>query len=109
MSPVEDGDKYYVAPFAGAWIEMSLRVTLRAASMVAPFAGAWIEISNEEVRRWRQDMSLPSRERGLKCDDRHNGCIISTVAPFTGAWIEIRMAAGTLGATLRRSLHGSVD
>ena len=33
-----------VAPFAGAWIEMSLAVRSRFLPPVAPFAGAWIEI-----------------------------------------------------------------
>ena len=56
----------FVAPFAGAWIEIgkhSAAVNLR---MVAPFAGAWIEI----VKRQKA------------------ACVIS-VAPFAGAWIEI--------------------
>ena len=54
-----------VAPFAGAWIEISDRSHLRTPSAVAPFAGAWIEISNF----WDYSIflsSLPSRERGLK-------------------------------------------
>ena len=100
--------------------------------LVAPFAGAWIEISEEETNPWsvlslpsrerglkfrkrrEQDMerpSLPSRERGLKCKMRNNaikkyrslpsrerGLKFETigedteyeiVAPFAGAWIEI--------------------
>ena len=32
---------------------------------VAPFAGAWIEILEDIFSAW-SDMSLPSRERGLK-------------------------------------------
>ena len=33
-----------VAPFAGAWIEISVAVTSVTFLSVAPFAGAWIEI-----------------------------------------------------------------
>ena len=33
-----------VAPFAGAWIEISDKPLKKAYVRVAPFAGAWIEI-----------------------------------------------------------------
>ena len=33
-----------VAPFTGAWIEMSLRADSATIYTVAPFTGAWIEI-----------------------------------------------------------------
>ena len=33
-----------VAPFAGAWIEISNRTLYLSRTRVAPFAGAWIEI-----------------------------------------------------------------
>ena len=33
-----------VAPFAGAWIEISGELLTSMTSQVAPFAGAWIEI-----------------------------------------------------------------
>ena len=78
-----------VAPLAGAWIEIFLAIAIIAyAAPVAPLAGAWIEIlSNEKANRhipvaplagaWIEisaskedvlsDVSLPSRERGLKC------------------------------------------
>ena len=58
----------WVAPFAGAWIEilcMSSDIFFRP---VAPFAGAWIEISRSGL--------LPAYAK---------------VAPFAGAWIEIKM------------------
>ena len=55
-----------VAPFTGAWIEIS---------MVSPIVGS----------RW----SLPSRERGLKFVWAVFGGYAIIVAPFTGAWIEI--------------------
>ena len=76
-------------------------------------------------------VSLPSRERGLKCILGPGGRIAVEVAPFTGAWIEISQSivpeillpvAPFTGAWIeigiapwvgdtnaRRSLHGSVD
>ena len=55
-----------VAPFAGAWIEIKSKLQIKQRAKVAPFAGAWIEITcwlaSIDVK-----MSLPSRERGLKC------------------------------------------
>ena len=34
----------FVAPFAGAWIEISDMLEVELEQIVAPFAGAWIEI-----------------------------------------------------------------
>ena len=39
-----------VAPFAGAWIEISSSTVSAWRAPVAPFAGAWIEMSNEYLR-----------------------------------------------------------
>ena len=55
-----------VAPFAGAWIEITVKKTSSFKSYVAPFAGAWIEIKILVMR-----------------------ASIIPVAPFAGAWIEI--------------------
>ena len=59
-----------------------------SAASVAPFAGAWIEIT-AQTDKAAILLSLPSRERGLK----YNRCTaISSaglVAPFAGAWIEM--------------------
>ena len=55
-----------VAPFTGAWIEISTCRRSSTAWAVAPFTGAWIEMDQERYFD------------GLK-----------KVAPFTGAWIEI--------------------
>ena len=33
-----------VAPFAGAWIEIDINITVFQNGVVAPFAGAWIEM-----------------------------------------------------------------
>ena len=35
-----------VAPYTGAWIEISAESTLRVQAGVAPYTGAWIEIAN---------------------------------------------------------------
>ena len=59
-----------VAPFAGAWIEISFSVrTATCAVLVAPFAGAWIEINTMPIAP-----------------------VAFVVAPFAGAWIEISFA-----------------
>ena len=101
----------YVAPFAGAWIEMINGMKTRKRARVAPFAGARIEICTISRARTEKYTSLPSRERGLKfCPSRPSGtgagslplrerglksqytdsCILGLcVAPFTGAWIEM--------------------
>ena len=42
--PNADGSQENVAPFAGAWIEISDRTRTGRSVEVAPFAGAWIEI-----------------------------------------------------------------
>ena len=41
--------------------------------LVAPFTGAWIEILNLR-NDFRRELSLPSRERGLKFLKRHVPC-----------------------------------
>ena len=56
--------------------------------MVAPFAGAWIEIVSWLAIKF-EAMSLPSRERGLKCYMASVVPVDALVAPFAGAWIEI--------------------
>ena len=54
-----------VAPFTGAWIEISNPGDMAKGGNVAPFTGAWIEIRISRIR-CRSKVSLPSRERGLK-------------------------------------------
>ena len=56
-----------VAPFVGAWIEITGLNSTDSNLHVAPFVGAWIEILEGLGRTLKQD-----------------------VAPFVGAWIEIR-------------------
>ena len=57
---------YTVAPFAGAWIEMISNIKNKKNYIVAPFAGAWIEMAMPIQNADGKQMSLPSRERGLK-------------------------------------------
>ena len=80
-----EGNKREVAPFAGAWIEISVLMEFYDSVKVAPFAGAWIEIS----KLFKIYSPL-------------------YVAPFAGAWIEIPLSVVNdfLGG---RSLRGSVD
>ena len=54
-----------VAPYAGAWIEISRLRRHRNGYPVAPYAGAWIEITIVKGKT-TADTSLPTRERGLK-------------------------------------------
>ena len=75
-----------VAPFTGAWIEISGQSAPHPVSEVAPFTGAWIEIHSESFYG-----SWPH------------------VAPFTGAWIEISRIIAIDICPQSRSLHGSVD
>ena len=78
---------YYVAPFTGAWIEISIHRLIRAFSAsVAPFTGAWIEIFLKIIN-----------------------FSVDNVAPFTGAWIEIKVLAADEYRNPRRTLHGCVD
>ena len=55
----------FVAPFAGAWIEIRQLLQIEQSATVAPFAGAWIEILLCDCLMGGY-ASLPSRERGLK-------------------------------------------
>ena len=41
------------------------------------------------VKRRLVDMSLPTRERGLKCLGDLHKYVVHIVAPYAGAWIEI--------------------
>ena len=55
---------------------------------VAPYTGAWIEIS-PAVSEYYITTSLPTRERGLKLRRNLPTNRREIVAPYTGAWIEI--------------------
>ena len=66
-----------VAPFTGAWIEISKKTSFQGAASVAPFTGAWIEIFEMAA-----------------LDAMHS------VAPFTGAWIEMTEWGGRPSASV---------
>ena len=55
----------FVAPPAGAWIEMRKYRRTVSQRFVAPPAGAWIEMLQMQVSQ-NDILSLPPRERGLK-------------------------------------------
>ena len=78
-------ESIYVAPFVGAWIEMSVIRPDYLPESVAPFVGAWIEILYRSSPHGRY-----------------------TVAPFVGAWIEIRetFMKGVYMESLRSSERG---
>ena len=73
----------------GAWIEIHGNTSGRLFVIVAPYMGAWIEISN--WRRWWTGarVSLPTWERGLKFEGPEINIEMAIVAPYMGAWIEI--------------------
>ena len=76
-----------VAPLAGAWIEIGIKLVPAAMIHVAPLAGAWIEI--------------------IKCF-----CSFRTfpfVAPLAGAWIEILKADIAAMLASSRTPRGCVD
>ena len=58
-------------------------------SRVTPFTGVWIEILSPAFTPQLVQVSLPSRECGLKLAymAAHHGA--AHVTPFTGVWIEI--------------------
>ena len=58
-------NRIFVAPFVGAWIEITMLIASFAIKPVAPFVGAWIEIMSMLLSSIFA-MSLRSSERGLK-------------------------------------------
>ena len=76
----------HVAPFTGAWIEITCQTHWYGLQKVAPFTGAWIEITAGPT-----------------------GAYEYWVAPFTGAWIEMDTGYGATISDSGRTLHGCVD
>ena len=76
----------WVAPLAGAWIEIGKKQHKLHHHRVAPLAGAWIEI----------------------CQVLQHLCRF-IVAPLAGAWIEIGKKQHKLHHHRSRSPRGSVD
>ena len=61
----------FVAPLAGAWVEISSETAKAEIGLVAPLAGAWVEI----------------------CRYNKDGICQNEVAPLAGAWVEILKTA----------------
>ena len=55
----------YVAPYVGAWIETTCRLSVDAQAKVAPYVGAWIETLCSRLTK-KAEMSHPMWVRGLK-------------------------------------------
>ena len=98
----------YVAPFTGAWIEISnvLNVIDSEESLPSRERGLKFRHVGEQLACLG---SLPSRERGLKSNEIASVRFCADVAPFTGAWIEMLSHLTIAVWPTRRSLHGSVD
>ena len=70
-----------VAPLAGAWIEIVIEGIDEKNEDVAPLAGAWIEIRRDRMTVAIAPTSLPLRERGLKSPDLIIIYIVSRRSP----------------------------
>ena len=77
---------HLVAPRAGAWIEIEIKLAAMKLNAVAPRAGAWIEIY--------------ICKRNKTADN---------VAPRAGAWIEIQILPTTSINVASRTPCGCVD
>ena len=55
-----------VTPLAGVWVEMPTTCASFAQQCVTPLAGVWVEIAYVSEYVYREPLSLPSRECGLK-------------------------------------------
>ena len=80
---------FYVAPFAGAWIEMDCARKARSEALKSlPSRERGLKyVDFPEV--YAHTESLPSRERGLKYNLIYALYDDVAVAPFAGAWIEM--------------------
>ena len=98
----------FVAPLAGAWIEILEWVTKQntLSSLLSRERGLKYSMNNSAAIR---TLSLPSRERGLKLTISFQITLINLVAPLAGAWIEIFKLNPSCAASSSRSPRGSVD
>ena len=97
-----------VAPFVGAWIEMTLIESFPTPNTVAPFVGAWIEMSYLRfmlMMTWVAPFVGAWIEIDMKDMITKNG----KVAPFVGAWIEILCQVFNACCRKCRSVRRSVD
>ena len=86
---MEDGRREdYVAPLAGAWVEISTVESIQSRIIVAPLAGAWVEILYMEDGR-REDYVAPLAGAWVEIIMNNEYGVITKVAPLAGAWVEI--------------------
>ena len=78
----------YVAPYAGAWIEIIRLSPRRVLPRSLPTRERGLK-SKSVACFFRDFRSLPTRERGLKSEDNVIETEPNRVAPYAGAWIEI--------------------
>ena len=79
----------YVAPLAGAWIEIMDAIDqIHQLGKSLPSRERGLKYC-DDITNGEQTVSLPSRERGLKSCDKFCVAVIPAVAPLAGAWIEI--------------------
>ena len=96
-----------VAPHAGAWIEITASLYSPRNDKVAPHAGAWIEM-RDKAQKQLQALSPPTRGRGLKCPSYELRKRYE-VAPHAGAWIEMLTKPQKPQQSNRRPPRGGVD
>ena len=77
-----------VAPFVGAWIEISYCPLFHTIGVVAPFVGAWIEMQNT-VYCYMSLHVAPFVGAWIEIRKLSKFVVSGRVAPFVGAWIEI--------------------
>ena len=77
-----------VAPLAGAWIEISAFRGSRLSIASLPSRERGLKLDNK-FKVGAAKESLPSRERGLKSESREDVLSAFLVAPLAGAWIEM--------------------
>ncbi len=71
------------------WIEILMEILSGAWIKVTPLAGVWIEMDSTFRFPPACPMSLPSRECGLKLDEKDHQPVRIFVTPLAGVWIEI--------------------
>ena len=77
-----------VAPLAGAWIEIPNTLHAYNTELSLPSRERGLKFLNAPFG-YKQLRSLPSRERGLKSIEVEGADWVDKVAPLAGAWIEI--------------------
>ncbi len=78
-------------------------------SYVAPYMGAWIEITGYAPLASKNTQSHPTWVRGLKLNQGQINLVDMVVAPYMGAWIEILVGTSLIDVRRSRTLHGCVD